>query len=155
MTVSILKMRRKAHISGKSKTVPKANLNTEGFLEDIMQMASVQWKDPTELRDIQSCTRNKQLFQVNAFFNRKQRLPVNALKIKKSYFIFFPIFFSESSFSKDNMQPICMIRLTYTLSFLCPILRDNSASNHICFLDGFYKLANNMVSVTSQNYCSS
>lgn len=34
-------MRRKAHISGKSKTVPKANLNTEGFLEDIMQMESV------------------------------------------------------------------------------------------------------------------
>jgi len=41
MTVSILKMRRKAYISGKSKTVTKANLNIQGFLEDIMQMETV------------------------------------------------------------------------------------------------------------------
>ena len=41
MTVSILKMRRKAYISGKSKTVTKGNLNIQGFLEDIMQMETV------------------------------------------------------------------------------------------------------------------
>ena len=68
MTVSILKMRRKAYISGKSKTVTKGNLNIQGFLEDIMQMETVQWEDPTELRDIQSYKRDRQIFQVNGFF---------------------------------------------------------------------------------------